>query len=354
MKLTKIRNQMEFLNIDGLFVTNRENIRYLTNFTGSAGVVLITKSNAIFLTDFRYSKQAREQIIGYEIEVCGQSNTLMQTVFNQIKRLRISRLGFETNHITHAEYSLLKEEIDVELVAVKKVVETLRTIKSKDEIDKIRTAASIADSAFLHILNFIRPGVTEVEVSNELEHYMRLKGASSNSSTIIVASGYRSALPHGVASEKIIEKGDMVTLDYGALYQGYRSDMTRTVAVGEPDTKLKEIYQIVLAALLRCTSAIKQDMPAKEVDAIVRDYITKQGYGEYFGHGAGHGIGLNIHEDPFFSKSSDQIVKAGMVVTVEPGIYIPDLGGVRIEDDIVIGDQQNEIITKSPRELIII
>lgn len=354
MKLTKIRSQMEFLNIDGLFITNRENIRYLTNFTGTAGVILITKSEAFFITDFRYAKQAREEISGYEIEICGQSNSLMQTVFSQIQSLRISRLGFETIHITHEGYSQLKENLDIELVPVKKVVETLRTIKTEGEINKIRKSASIADSAFLHILNFIKPGVTEIEVSNELEHFMRLNGATSNSSTIIVASGYRSALPHGVATDKVIEKGDMVTLDYGALYNGYRSDMTRTVAVGEPDTKLKEIYQIVLAALLRCTSAIKQDMPAKEVDAIVRDYITKQGYGKYFGHGAGHGIGLNIHEDPFFSKSSDQIVKAGMVVTVEPGIYIPDLGGVRIEDDIVIGEQQNEIITKSPRELIII
>ncbi|HLQ72308.1 MAG TPA: Xaa-Pro peptidase family protein [Bacillota bacterium] len=352
MKLHAIRSQMDAADIDGILVTNSNNVRYLTNFTGTSGIVVISQSEAVFLTDFRYAKQAEDQIDGYDIKVCERS--LMETVFMEVKRMGISNLGFESAHVSHDVYSQLKENVDINLVPIKKFVEKLRIIKSKDEIDKLRTAANIGDSAFKHIVEFIRPGITELDVSNELEHYMRKEGATSNSSMIIVASGVRSSLPHGVASNKVIEKGDMVTLDFGALYQGYRSDMTRTVAVGQPNPKLMEIYDIVLEALLRATKKIEPEMPAKEVDAIARDYIKSHGYGDNFGHGAGHGIGLDIHEDPFFSTTSKQIVKPGMVVTIEPGIYIPDVGGVRIEDDVVVMEQKNEIITTSPRELIII
>ncbi|MCJ7842376.1 Xaa-Pro peptidase family protein [Lederbergia sp. NSJ-179] len=350
----KIREQLEKLQMDGMLISKPENVRYLTNFTGTSGVVIVSRTKAIFLTDFRYDKQAHEQITDYDIHICGQSASMMETIVQLVKSENMEKFGFEASFVTYDFYLQLNEKLDVGLCPTTNVVESLRLVKTEMEVEKLRKAASIADLAFEHILNFIRPGVTEIEVANELEFCMRKNGATSNSSIIIVASGSRSALPHGVASEKVIEKGDMVTLDFGALYEGYRSDMTRTVAVGDPHPKLKEIYQIVLDALLQCTAVIKHGMPAEQADAIVRDFIKKEGYGDYFGHGAGHGIGLMIHEDPFLSPRSTQDLQAGMVITVEPGIYLPDLGGVRIEDDLFIKQNGNEILTKSPRDLIIL
>lgn len=234
------------------------------------------------------------------------------------------------------------------------VVEKLRLIKTESEIKILKEAADIADAAFKHILEFIRPGVTELEVSNELEFFMRKAGAISSSFDIIVASGYRSALPHGVASDKIIETGDFVTLDFGAYYKGYVSDITRTVAVGKPDDKLKEIYGIVLEAQLRGLAGIKPGMTGKEADALTRNFIAQKGYGENFGHSTGHGIGLEVHEGPALSIKSDTVLEPGMVVTVEPGIYIPGLGGVRIEDDTLITKDHNETLNHSTKELIIL
>jgi Xaa-Pro aminopeptidase len=227
-------------------------------------------------------------------------------------------------------------------------------IKTDAEIKILKVAADIADAAFKYILDFIRPGKTELEVSNELEFFMRRAGATSSSFDTIVASGYRSALPHGVASDKVIEIGDIVTMDYGCYYNGYVSDITRTVAVGEPDAKLREIYDVVLEAQLRGMAGIKPGLTGKQADAITRDYITEKGYGEYFGHSTGHGIGLEVHEGPGLSKKSDIILEPGMVVTCEPGIYIPGLGGVRIEDDTLITNELNEALTHSTKELIIL
>jgi Xaa-Pro aminopeptidase len=227
-------------------------------------------------------------------------------------------------------------------------------IKTDSEIKILKVAADIADAAFKHMVEYIRPGLTEMEVSNELEFFMRKAGATSSSFDTIVASGYRGALPHGVASDKIIEKGDMITLDYGAYYKGYVSDITRTLAVGEPDEKLKEIYDIVLQAQMRGMDGIKPGMSGKEADALTRDYITEKGYGEYFGHSTGHGIGLEVHEGPSLASKSEIILEPGMVVTVEPGIYIPGLGGVRIEDDTLITSDHNETLTHSTKDLIIL
>ncbi|MBE3570312.1 MAG: aminopeptidase P family protein, partial [Bacillales bacterium] len=218
----------------------------------------------------------------------------------------------------------------------------------------LKEAADIADAAFKHILDFIKPGITELEVANELEFFMRKCGATSSSFDTIIASGKRSALPHGVASEKIIEKGDLVTLDYGALYKGYVSDITRTVAVGEPSADLKNIYQIVLEAQLLAVEKIKPGMTGKEADAIARNYIEEKGFGDQFGHSLGHGIGLEVHERPLLSMRSDMVLQPGMVVTVEPGIYVHGLGGVRIEDDTIITSSGNETITHSTKELIIL
>lgn len=354
MVLSGIRNQFTEKGIDGILISRLENVRYLTGFTGSAGVVLITEEDAIFMSDFRYKDQAHEQISGYDIQITGQSTSLMDMIATMVKEKQVKKLGFEASVVTFDFYSQLQEKVEAELVPTKEVVETLRMIKTPEEITKLRKAAEIADKAFSHILEFIKPGVKEIDVANELEFVMRNLGATSNSSVIIVASGTRSALLHGVASDKVIESGDMVTLDFGALYEGYRSDLTRTIAVGEPPEKLKEIYPIVLDALLLATKNVKAGVSAKDADGFLRNYIHDHGYGEYFGHGGGHGIGLMIHEDPFLSPSSKQVLQAGMVITIEPGIYLPDIGGVRIEDDVLITEDGCEVLTTSPRELIIL
>lgn len=351
-KLEKLRSSFSANGIDGMLITSPYNRRYMTNFTGSAGVVLISADKAQFITDFRYVEQASKQCLGFEI--VKHTGTIPEEVAIQAKKLGIQKLGFEADDLTFSTYREYENELESELIPVSGLIEKLRLIKTDAEIKILKVAADIADAAYKHILDFIRPGKTELEVSNELEFFMRKAGATSSSFDIIVASGHRSALPHGVASDKVIETGDFVTLDYGAYYNGYVSDITRTVAVGEPDAKLKEIYEIVLEAQLKGMAGIKPGMTGKEADALTRDYISEKGYGDYFGHSTGHGIGLEVHEGPSLSFRSDTILEPGMIVTVEPGIYIPGLGGVRIEDDTVITKDHNEALTHSTKELIIL
>ncbi|MBP3039768.1 aminopeptidase P family protein [Bacillaceae bacterium Marseille-Q3522] len=351
-KIEKLRATFKESGIDGMLITSPYNRRYMANFTGTAGNVLISEEDALFITDFRYVEQAGKQCEGYKIVQHFQS--LTEEIAKQVKALGIKKLGFEADHITFSQYQAYATAIDAEMVAISGVLEKLRLIKTSEEIKILKEAAVIADTAFEHILTFIHPGVTELEVSNELEFFMRKQGATSSSFDTIVASGVRSALPHGVASEKVIEKGNFVTMDYGAYYKGYVSDITRTIAVGEPEEKLKEIYDIVLEAQLRGLAGIKAGITGKEADALTRDYITEKGYGEYYGHSTGHGIGLEIHEGPALSKRSGLVLQPGMAVTCEPGIYIPGLGGVRIEDDTIVTDEKNEVLTHSPKELIIL
>jgi Xaa-Pro aminopeptidase len=351
-KIEKLRSNFSAHGIDGILITSPFNRRYISNFTGTAGAVLISTDKAQFLTDFRYVEQATKQCQGFEI--IKTTGSIPEAVAEQVKQLGIQKLGFEEDYLTYSSFKLYDKEIEAELVPISGVIEKLRLIKTDSELKILKVAADIADAAFKHILDFIRPGKTELEVSNELEFFMRRAGATSSSFDTIVASGHRSALPHGVASDKVIEAGDIVTMDYGCYYNGYVSDITRTVAVGEPDAKLKEIYDIVLEAQLRGMAGIRPGLTGKEADAITRDYITEKGYGEYFGHSTGHGIGLEIHEGPGLSMKSDVVLEPGMVVTCEPGIYIPGLGGVRIEDDTLITKDHNEALTHSTKELIIL
>lgn len=351
-KLEKLRALFAEYDIDGMLVTNPYNRRYITGFTGTAGVAVISQDKAVFITDFRYIEQASKQVQGFEI--VKHTGPIVEEVAKQVARLHIQKLGFEQEDVSYATFKAYEQAVNAELVPTSLVVEKLRLIKSESEIKILKEAAAIADAAFEHILSFIRPGVKEIEVANELEFFMRKQGATSSSFDTIVASGYRSALPHGVATDKVIEKGELVTLDFGAYYNGYCSDITRTVAVGEISDELKTIYNIVLEAQMRGMKGIKPGMTGKEADALTRDYITEKGYGDYFGHSTGHGIGLEIHEGPTLSARSDVVLAPGMVVTVEPGIYIPGLGGVRIEDDTVVTENGNEALTHSPKELIIL
>ncbi|WP_075618062.1 M24 family metallopeptidase [Paenisporosarcina indica] len=351
-KLAKLRQALEEHQIDALLITSGYNRRYITDFTGTAGVAVVSKDQAVFITDFRYTEQAAKQISGFEI--VQHTKPLIEEVGVQLEKMGVKNVGFEKDDMTYAMYESYKKAVNPELIPVSGLVEKIRLIKTPQEIRIIKAAADIADAAFEHIISFIAPGKTELEVSNELEFFMRKQGASSSSFDIIVASGLRSALPHGVASDKVIEKGDFVTLDFGALYNGYISDITRTVAVGEPSEQLKEIYQIVLDSQLLSLEKVKPGMTGIEADAVARDYIKSKGYGEAFGHSLGHGIGLEVHEGPGLSFRSETVLKENMVVTIEPGIYVPGVGGVRIEDDIVMTATGNEKLTHSTKELLIL
>ncbi|WP_407268353.1 M24 family metallopeptidase [Radiobacillus sp. PE A8.2] len=351
-KLTKLRQALRDNNLDGMLITNGKNRRYMTGFTGTAGVVLVSQDDAMLITDFRYIEQANDQT--EDLKIVEHKQPINKEIAVQIKSLNLKSIGFEKDDITYGVFEQYKEAIDAELVPTNGLVEKLRLIKTEDEIRIIQTAANIADAAFEHILTFIKPGVKEIDVANELEFFMRKEGATSSSFDIIVASGYRSALPHGVASTKEIASGELVTLDFGALYNGYISDITRTVAVGQINDELKAIYDTVLEAQLKGMAGLKAGITAKQADALTRDHIDEKGYGKYFGHSTGHGIGLDVHEGPGLSFRSELVLEEGMVVTVEPGIYVPNVGGCRIEDDTVVKQDGNQCLTNSTKELIIL
>jgi len=343
---------MEEQGLEALLVQRPENRRYLSGFTGSNGILLVTRGEAVFLTDSRYTKQAADQCPHCRVV---EFKNLHDSIRAELAAKGIKRLGFEKEVVTFAQYQQYQEAFQgVELIPSSGLIEDLREIKEEGELLVLREAAKIADDAFAHIVGVMRPGLTERAVSLELEVFMRKQGAQSSSFEIIVASGRRSALPHGKASDKVLEAGDFVTLDFGAYYQGYCSDLTRTVVLGQPTDKQREIYEIVLQAQSHAVANIKPGMTGVEADALARDIIAARGYGEQFGHTLGHGIGLAVHEAPSLSMRNHGALRPGMVVTVEPGIYIPDWGGVRIEDDIVITDRGNDVLTHATKELLIL
>ncbi|MBD8026094.1 aminopeptidase P family protein [Ureibacillus sp. Re31] len=352
IKLEKLRKALVEENVDGLLITNDYNRRYMTGFTGSTGVAIVTKDDAVFITDFRYTEQAKNQVQNFRI--VQHDSVIYKEVAAQVEKMGIKTLGFEKDTMTYGMFETYKSLINAELIPLSGLIEKIRLIKTEQEINIIKVACEIADNAFSHILEFIKPGVTELEVSNELEFFMRKQGATASSFDTIVASGVRSALPHGVATEKVIEKGDFVTLDFGAIYNGYVSDITRTISVGQPSEKLKEMYQTVLESQLLALEKVGPGMTGIQADAVARDYLTSKGYGEAFGHSTGHGIGLEVHEGPGLSSRSETVLEPNMVVTIEPGIYLPGIGGVRIEDDILITETGNEKLTHSTKDLIIL
>ncbi|MFV0558479.1 MAG: M24 family metallopeptidase [Enterococcus sp.] len=352
-RIKKLRSAMKRAELDAFLVTSQYNLRYLANFTGTTGVAVITQTDAFFITDFRYTEQAASQAQGFKII------KNVGPIFNEVAKLcqteQIAALAFEENHVSFAQYTVLEDVItESSLVPITGMIESLREIKDEEEIKIVRQACHIADLGFEHVLTMIRPGMTEIEVANQLDFFMRSLGATSVSFETIVASGVRSAMPHGVASSKVIEQGDLITLDFGCYYEGYVSDMTRTFAIGDPGQKLKEIHQIVLEAQLQVIEAAKPGISCGALDAVARQYIEKCGYGDAFGHSTGHGIGLEIHEAPMIANRYKQTLVAGNIITDEPGIYLPGIGGVRIEDDLLITATGNEILNKSPKELIIL
>ncbi|GIP37624.1 putative peptidase YqhT [Paenibacillus sp. J31TS4] len=352
-RVAKLRQSLAELGLEAIVLTNSHNRRYITGFTGSSGYVLVTADRAFLLTDFRYMTQAAEQAAGFEI--VEHNAKVMLTVRELLSDLGISRVGFEQNDVTFGTYVAYKSDLgSIELVPTEQVVERLRMYKDAEELRIMREAAKLADDTFAYILTKLKPGVSERAIALEMEMYMRSHGATSSSFDTIVASGERSALPHGVASDRLLGSNEYVKLDFGAYYQGYCSDLTRTVCLGEPTDKHKDIYKIVLEAQMNVLENLKPGMTGREGDALARDIIRKYGYGDHFGHGTGHSLGMQVHEAPRLSPSCDTVLEPGMTMTVEPGIYLPGFGGVRIEDDVVLTESGNERLTFATKEFLVL
>lgn len=349
-RLSKLRSLLSDQGLDAVIVSKPENRRYLSGFTGTSGFLVISQNSAKLITDFRYIEQAENQAQGFEIVRHGTNP--LETVSSVLDELKSAKCAFESEYLTYNVYHSLQDKLkSVELKPL--VIDGLRMIKDTHELGLIKTAVEIADAAFTHILSFLRPGITELAVAAELEYFMRKQGAERAAFDTIVASGYRGALPHGIASEKQIEPGDFVTMDFGAVYHGYHSDITRTVCIGKATEKQQFIYDLVLKAQHAGLRAVQVGQVGKAVDLVARQIIQDAGYGDYFGHGLGHGVGLAIHEAPALSPGNTTIVLAeNMLVTVEPGVYLPDWGGVRIEDTVRVSEANCEILTSSDKKLI--
>ncbi len=340
---------MESNHLDGILFTSFENIRYFSGFTGSDGAFALTQKDAFFLTDSRYWTQADEevrgsQIIHYKKKIDGIASLLLD--------LKLKNMGFESASLPFSLHQSLLQKLakETELIPLEDEIKNLRAAKDVQELALIRTAINISSNAFLHITEMLREGALEGEIAREMEFFMKTNGAEALGFDIIVASGKRSALPHGRASGKRVEKGDFILIDFGSRFEGYHSDQTRTLVCGKPSSEQEKVYQVVKEAHDKAIELIRPGIPIHEVDEAARGHIRKCGYGEYFGHGLGHGIGLAVHEDPFVNSENKGLVQEGMVFTVEPGIYIPDWGGVRIEDMVRVTPKGAEILTDLPGE----
>ncbi|HHW07756.1 MAG TPA: aminopeptidase P family protein [Clostridia bacterium] len=338
-------------DLDAILVTGGSNRYYLSGFRGSAGCLLVTANQAFLLTDGRYVDQAKQQTAC--CQVLHQGADWYNTLNQLLKEHQVRKLAFEQEHVSHGEYLRLAEKVSgATLIGKRNFVETFREIKDGSELELMKKAASIADQAFHDLLSILRPGLTETEVAAQLEYRMRRLGSEGPAFDTIVASGPRAALPHGTATDRRIAPGDFVVFDFGATYQGYRSDMTRTVVIGQASSKQKEIYQLVLRAQLAGLQAVKANETCESVDSAAREVIAKEGYGEFFGHSLGHGVGLDVHENPRLAQGNKLPLKPGMVVTVEPGVYLTDWGGVRIEDMVLVTGDGCEILTHTSKELL--
>ncbi len=348
-KLTKIRERLERESLDGFLVATQQNRRYLSGFKGSAGTLLVTATQAVLLTDSRYTEQAAQQAPDFEVEKTTVDDDSLERA---VARTGARRLGFEKDHISYTGWEKLRDRLSgVELVGLSGAIEELRMLKSPEEIEKISKAQAIADEAFGLLTDKIRIGATELSLAMELEFTMRKLGADRLAFSIIAVSGERSSLPHGVPTNKALAEGDFLTIDFGAAYDGYCSDETRTFVMGRLGKKHEEIYNLVLKAQVAAVEKVGPGIPAKEIDLTGRRIIEEGGYGEYFGHGIGHGVGLDVHERPAVSRKSEDMLAPGMVITVEPGVYIPGFGGVRIEDLVLVTEDGHKVLSTSPKEL---
>jgi len=340
--------------LDALLVSSSENCRYLSGFTaGEDATLLIAEDECFLFTDFRYTIQANIQCAGAFHVVEVPRGKEMEYLMDVLVRKRCKKVGFEDKRILYREYQRWSE-LPVELVPASDLIQRLRIIKDAGEISAIRRAQRASDAAFAQLLGILQPGISEKDVAVELEYLLKKNGAEELAFDIIVGSGENGALCHAVPGRRKLANGDFIVFDFGSRVDGYCSDMTRTIVLGEPCAQLCEIYEIVLEAQLRTLEWVKPGTPLKTLDAVARDYITQNGYGECFGHGLGHGFGIEIHEAPTANCRSEEVLAPGMTITVEPGIYIEGLGGVRIEDCCVVTEDGHLNLVSTAKDLLVI
>ena len=347
-----LRKKLSALGVDGILITDLVNVRYLTGFTGTSGYLVLTRKHALFVTDFRYKEQARDEVKGFRIRVERSERS------GEIKEItdtyKIRTLGFEDHNVPYAFYKKLSKK-KIKLKPLTGITESQRIVKTQAEISHMKTAVKRAETAFRKLQPFIKPGATEENLALKLEELLKKEGCKILPFGVIVASGFMSALPHAKPTSKVLKEGDLVVFDWGGEYEGYYSDMTRTVLLsGRNISRQKELYYTVLEAHKRAADSIKPGIEAAIVDAAARNYIDDKGYDEFFGHGTGHGVGLEVHEKPIVSWRSNEILKENMVFTVEPGIYLPKFGGVRIEDMVVVKKNSAESLNTLSKKLRII
>ncbi|MBQ9983727.1 MAG: aminopeptidase P family protein [Lachnospiraceae bacterium] len=357
----QLQYHIEKAGMQAVIIDSPSNLYYYTGFTGGEGMFFlpIEKSVGYLITDSRYYEQVEKEcpeITLIRMENRGFSELVKELVNDCFSDITESMLSIAVESTMNLQQYLKLCEVCKEcsfLLSQDSIMES-RMIKDEVELSKIAKAEAIGDAAFTHILPFIKPGVSEQDISLELEFYMKRQGASKLSFDTIVASGPNSSMPHAQVTNRKLQLGDFITMDFGCVYEGYCSDMTRTVALGEPTEEMRKVYQIVLDANLRAMDGIREGVHCNQVDALARDYIADKGYGDYFGHGLGHGVGLDIHEEPRFSKKCEVIAKENMVITNEPGIYLPGRFGVRIEDLVVVKKNGCEILSRSDKSLMIL
>lgn len=340
-------------NVESVLITSDINRRYFTGMKSSAGTVLAFRNKAYLLIDFRYIEKARETVKTAEVI---ETKELYKEISALLRQEGVKNLAIEAMDVTISRLNVMKKHLKcvdiIETDVLSNSINKLRMIKDEEEMEYIRKAQEIAESAFDDILGFIKEGVTEREIALELDRLMLEKGAEGISFDTIALAGENTSMPHGVPSDKKVEKGEFVLMDFGAVYNGYHSDMTRTVCVGTPDEEMEKIYNIVLTAQEKAIAAAKAGISGKELDGIARRYICDAGYGEYFGHSLGHGVGLEIHEQPNAAPSYEKNLEKGTVITIEPGIYIAGKFGVRIEDFVILTENGCINLTKSAKNII--
>lgn len=355
MMIEKLQNVLENSDFDSALIVSPENRFYFTGFNSSDGFLIVGKNDAVFITDGRYIEAAQNKIKNCRVLLQERSRTQLCDI---LKKMGAQKTAVEADRMTLSEYAKTVSALDgTEVVAdgaLDRQIDLLRSVKTRTEAEKIRTAQKIAEDAFSHICGFIKEGISEKEISLELDFYMLSHGAEALSFETIAVSGKKGSMPHGVPDGNTVKKGDLITMDFGAVYEGYHSDMTRTVAVGFVSDEQRLVYDTVLKAQNEALSVIKSGISCKAADEAARNIIDCAGFGEYFNHSTGHGVGVEIHEYPNLSPVSDKLLQTGNIVTVEPGIYIPEKFGVRIEDMVFVTDNGCENLTSAPKELIIL
>ena len=349
-RIERLRALLTEKVVDAVLVTKEENVHYFSGFRGDSTALLVTHERLLLVTDSRYTEQASAEASLYEI--VEQRDGLYRKVAELAVEAGVVALGYEGAALVCDQYEKLKEMLGEISFDTSLALDALRQVKDTDEIALIRRACAIADEGFAHIIRYIQPGMTEMDVAAELEHYMRTLGSERPAFQTIIASGVRGSLPHGVASDKVIARGELVTMDFGAVCAGYHSDITRTICVGRADARQREIYDAVLSAQMRALAALRPGVTGIEVDRIARDSLAEKNFEQYFGHGLGHSLGLEIHEEPRLSKAGKHIMQPNMLITDEPGVYIPRWGGIRIEDTVLITADGSEPLTRAPKEFI--